>query len=151
VTTLHQTTQTEVVVPRTPKIDRYDGILLGLVTIGLLALLVAQGADLRRFSNAIGVAVFGLLIWRLVTTWSRLTVLEHALTMLLAASPLVAAMASLYLARVTTDLPPNPWLWLVVAHRAACLVLVVYWNRWLGRRVSPFRRTPAGDHDQRRP
>lgn len=132
-----------VTMPRTPKIDRYDGLLLACVTAGLLALVLAQGFDLRRFSNALGVAVFGLLIWRLVTTWARLTVLEHALTMLLAAAPFVAAMASLSLQARAEDLPTNPLLWLVVGHRAACLVLVVYWTRWLGRRHSPFKRIPA--------
>jgi hypothetical protein len=129
-------------VPRRPLLTRYDGILLGCVTVGLLALVVSQGADLRRFSNALGVAVFGLLLWRLISTWRDLTVLEHALAMLLATSPLVGAIASLYLQHATTSLPANPWLWLVTAHRGACLVLVVFWTRWLGRRHSPFRREP---------
>lgn len=127
---------------RRPHLD--TGLLLGVLTVGLLTLVVAQGYDLRRFSNALGVAVFGLLIWRLVTTWTRLTVLEHALTMLLAAAPFVAAIASVSLQHNAgaAPLPHNPFLWLVVLHRAACLVLVVFWTRWLGRRHSPFRRTP---------
>lgn len=129
-------------VPRRAPALRYDAILLGMVTVGLLSLVVAQGFELRRTSNALGVAVFGLLLWRLVSTWPQLTVLEHALTMLLATSPLVAAAASFYLLSTSSTLPPNPMLWVVVAHRAACLVLVVFWTRWLGRRHSPFRRTP---------
>lgn len=129
---------------RRPLLERYDAILLTLATVGLLSLVLAQGYDLRRFSNALGVAVFGLLLWRLVSTWPRLTVLEHALAMLLAASPLVAAVASIALQTYAADdaLPENPWLWLIVLHRAACLVLVVFWTRWLGRRHSPFRRQP---------
>lgn len=128
---------------RRPELERYDGWLLGVVSVLLLALVVGEGADLRRFSNALGVAVFGLILWRLVSTWPQLTVLEHALAMLLAASPLVGALASYSLIGRTDDLPSNPLLWLVVAHRAACIVLVVFWTRWLGRRHSPFRRVPS--------
>lgn len=124
-------------------LDRYDSVLLGVATCGLLALVVAQGADLRRFTSALGVAVFGLIVWRLVATWPQLTVLEHALALLLAASPLVSSLAQYALIAAEPDLSPNPWLWLVVAHRAACVVLVVFWNRWLGRRHSPFKRTAA--------
>lgn len=128
--------------PRRPLLSRYDGILLALVSVAMLALVVAQGFDLRRFSSATGVVVFGLLLWRLISTWPQLTVLEHALTMLLATSPLVAAAASFYLLAQAPQLPANPLLWLVVAHRAACVVLVVFWNSWLGRHHSPFRHGP---------
>lgn len=124
---------------------RGDGmaLLLTITTVALLSLVAVEGFELRRFSNALGVAVFGLLIWRLVSTWPQLTVLEHALTMLLATAPLVAAAASFYLLSATTVLPYNPWLWVIVAHRSACIVLVIFWNRWLGRRHSPFRTRPA--------
>ena len=123
---------------------RLDGPLLAVLTVGLLVLVVVEGADLRQFSSALGVAVFGLIVWRLVSTCPRLTVLEHALSMLLASSPLVSSLATYALLhRAGGGLPDNPWLWLVVAHRAACLVLVVFWNHWLGRRTSPFRRTPT--------
>lgn len=129
-------------VPRRAPALRYDALLLTIATVGLLGLVLAQGFELRRTSNALGVAVFGLLLWRLISTWPQLTVLEHALTMLLATSPLVAAAASFYLLSTDTPLPENPLLWLVVLHRAGCLVLVVFWTRWLGRRHSPFRRLP---------
>lgn len=123
-------------------LDRYDSVLIGVATCALLTLVVAQGADLRRFTSALGVAVFGLLVWRLVATWPQLTVLEHALAMLLAVSPLVSSLAQYALLVAEPDLVDNPWLWLVVAHRAACVILVVFWTRWLGRRHSPFRREP---------
>jgi hypothetical protein len=112
------------------------------VTAGLLVLVLSQGADLRRMSNALGVATFALLLWRLISTWTQLTVLEHALGALLATSPLVAAAASFYLLHASPDLPANPILWVVVLHRVACLVLVAFWTQWLGRRRSPFRRAP---------
>jgi FtsH-binding integral membrane protein len=130
--------------PRRPLIERYDGILLGIVAAGLLGLVLSQGADLRRFTNAFGVAVFGLLLWRLISTWLRLTVLEHALSLLLAGSLLAAAIAQhALIARADGTLPDNPWLWVVVAHRACCLILVVFWTRWLGRRHSPFRNSAS--------
>lgn len=125
---------------RRPIIDRYDGIVLAFVTVFLLSLVLTQGADLREFNAALGVAVFGLILWRLASTWDQLTVLEHALALLLATSPLVASAAQFYLTQQPGALPDNPLLWAVVAHRVCCLILVLFWTRWLGRRHSPFRR-----------
>jgi hypothetical protein len=129
---------------RRPLLTRYDTLLLVIAALAVTAIIVSQGRDLRTASTVLGVATFALLTWRLVSTWPELTVLEHALAGLLAASPLVGALAQANLVRVADGgLPPNPWLWLVIAHRAACIVLVVFWTRWLGRRHSPFRRGPV--------
>lgn len=129
---------------RRPLLDRYDGIVLTFVTLFLLSLILTQGADLRRFNAALGVAVFGLILWRLVSTWDQLTVLEHALSLLLATSPLVASAAQFYLSQQPGTLPENPLLWIVVAHRVCCLILVLFWTRWIGRRHSPFRCATPG-------
>lgn len=129
---------------RRPLLSRYDVGLLGTTAVVVTFIIVAQGADLRYASTVLGVTVFALLMWRLVATWPETTVLEHALTLLLALSPLVYAVAQVALIHAADldghPLPANPWLWLVIAHRCACVVLVVFWNRWLGRRHSPFRR-----------
>lgn len=128
---------------RRPDLDSTSAFVLGMACALGVWLAFVSGAGLRETSSVLGIVVFGLLVWRLVSTWSELTVLEHALTVLLAASPLVATAAQAYLVAQAPDLPANPVLWLVVAHRAACLVLVVFWTRWLGRRTSPFRREPG--------
>ena len=126
---------------RAPILNRYDVVLLGTSALLVTLVLITQHADLRLASTVLGVTVFGLLMWRMVSTWDQTSVLEHALTILLAMSPLVAAFAQTALVQAAgPSLPDNPWLWLVIAHRCACLVLVVFWTRWLGRRHSPFRR-----------
>lgn len=126
---------------RRPLLTRYDALLLTVAALFVTVVLVAYGRDLRTVSAILGVATFALLTWRLVSTWPDLTVLEHALATLLALSPLVGALAQANLIRVTdTGLPSNPWLWTVIAHRAGCIIAVVFWTRWLGRRHSPFRR-----------
>ena len=101
----------------------------------------SDGFDLRRFSNALGVTVFALLIWRTVGSWARLTDLERVLALLLAISPLVSALASVSLQRRAGGvLPDNPWLWGVLAHRVLCLGVVVHWDRLLGRRQGMANR-----------
>lgn len=131
---------------RAPIVTRYDAALLGLAAVLVTAIIFTQGRDLRTASTVLGVTVFGLLMWRLVATWPDTTVLERALTILLAFAPLVTAVAQVSLRHAAdvdgSALPPNPWLWLVIAHRCACVVLVVFWTRWLGRRHSPFQRGP---------
>jgi len=126
--------------PRTEPVMLRDrnlsGALLVIASVALLTLVVIDGADLRRFSTALGVAVFALLVWRTVGSWHRLTDMERVLALLLAFSPLVAALASLSLtARAGGTLPPNPWLWGILAHRAACLVVVAFWDKIMGRRT----------------
>ena len=132
---------------RRPLLTRYDTVLLGTSAALVTAILVTQHADLRLASMVLGVAVFALLMWRLVSTWDQTTVLEHALAILLALSPLVAAVVQAALVHEAGgSLPDNPWIWLWIAHRCGCVVLVVFWTRWLGRRHSPFRR---GDDTRR--
>lgn len=127
--------------PRRPLVTRGDVLIYMVTATAVAVVLLAEGNDLRTLTSVLGVAAFGLLVWRLVSSWPELTVLEHALAMLLALSPLVSALAQTSLIRAAGDtLPDNPWLWLVVAHRCACLVAVVWWRRWLGRRTSPLRR-----------
>lgn len=111
-----------------------SGALLILASVGLLSLVVIRGADLRGISTALGVTVFALLIWRTVGSWHRLTDLERCLALLLATSPLVAAVTDLSLAAHTTHLPDDPWLWTVLSHRAICLLVIAFWDRLLGRR-----------------
>jgi hypothetical protein len=121
------------------------GFVLGLVTTLALWLVIWTEADLRRFSNALGVAVFGLILWRVAATWDLLTRLERVLSVLLALSPLVSAMASFALSS-KADLPGNGWLWLVVAHRGACVVMVIWWGVWLreSRGTMVGRTLPKG-------
>lgn len=132
---------------RRPEVTRYDVVMYSITIFALALVTFSEGGfELRRFTNALGVAAFGLILWRLVSTWDRLTVLEHALTMLLAVGPLVSALASIGIqSNPAAVLPHNPWLWAVIVHRVACLVLVVWWSRWLGRKHSPFRSSAAVD------
>jgi hypothetical protein len=108
----------------------------------LLVLVVATGADLRRFANALGVAVFGLLIWRVASTWDLLSPAERTLALLLATGPLAAAAAGLVLVARATELPPNPAIWAVIAHRVLCLAAVVFWPHWIHGRARIASRPP---------
>lgn len=119
-----------------PTSSLVHSVLATLVTLVILGTVLAQGADLRRLSAALGVAVFALLIWRTVSTWEVLTLLERYLAIALALSPLLAAIAQQALVMSAPDgsLPDNPWLWALVAHRIGCIVIVMMWPYLLGRR-----------------
>lgn len=124
-----------------PTTSRVHSALVGVATVLLLGLVVAQGADLRRFSAALGVAVFALLTWRIVSTWGVLTPLERYLAGGLATAPLLSAIAQQALVQASGGaLPNNPWLWVLIAHRAGCVLIVVLWSHFLGRRLQRGQR-----------
>lgn len=125
-----------------PTSSRLHSVLVGLSTVLLLGLVVvAQGTDLRRFSAALGVAAFALLTWRAVSTWTILTPLERYLAGGLATAPLLSAIAQQSLVAATDgQLPDNPWLWALIAHRAGCILVVVFWSHLLGRRLQRQQR-----------
>lgn len=105
-------------------------VLVGVAAVGM-ALVLVTDADLRRVANALSVAVFGLLWWRLISTWDVLTRLEKVTIGLFAFGPLTSSLASLTL-MARMDLPYNPWVWLVVVHRVAVVVVILAWP-WLLR------------------
>lgn len=94
--------------------------------------------SLRLLVAIAGVVAAGLLCWRLLATWLDSTVLVHVLGLLLIASVLVGALAT-HVNRLN-DAPPNPVLWLILAHRVACIVVAIMWATWHGRTDPPYRR-----------
>lgn len=135
---------------RRPIVTTADLVVFAISGVMVLLAMVATGFDHRAANNALSVLVIALLCYRLMSTWHELTVLEHALVFLAIGGPLAGSVASLGLSSVTTvALPENPWLWLVTFHRIGCIILAVWWRRWLGRRHSPFRRTTGETSESR--
>lgn len=102
---------------------------------------------LRYIQSLIGMVAFAALLYRLIYSWPRLTVLEHALTMLLLGSLLIAALASLRVASFGQTVP-NEVLFPAIILRIGCLVLAVKWESWMGRRHSPFKRVAPAHRGQ---
>lgn len=93
---------------------------------------------LRMLTAMVGVLAAGLLTWRLLACWLDTTVLVHVLGGLLIASVVIGAVATSVNAH--NSAPANPTLWLLLAHRLACVVVAVMWPRWLNRTTAPYRR-----------
>lgn len=125
--------------PRKPLLNSSDWVVFVLAAAILAMILIATGFEHRAANNGLSVVVVTLIAYRLVQTWTELTVLEHAMSLLLIFGPITASAASLSLLASTSTLPSNPWLWGITLHRLGMVALAVWWRRWHGRRHSAFR------------
>lgn len=121
-------------------------IVLTLLLAIALVVAAERGVDPRLLSVLTGTAALGGLSFRLISTWTELPVLVHALGLLLIALLLVGALGQLQLAGSLPGAPsvgPTPLtlaVWPGIAVRASCVVLAVFWPQWIDRRESPLRR-----------
>ena len=107
-----------------------------------VAVMVVSGAladlDLRGWSALMGSICFALLLFRAITTWSRMETLARALAIALITQMSVAVISQLLLIQAIKDVPVAPQnpvgLTLVIIHRVGILVLATFWETWLVRR-----------------
>lgn len=135
---------------RTPVIPDLN-LRFGLLLLGLLAaILVAAQTDIdpRLLSTLAGAGALGGLTYRLISTWSETPVLVHVLALALIGLLLNGVIGQLQLNGVGPGALPQPApltssVWTGIALRVACIVIAVFWPKWIDRRHSPFRRTPS--------
>lgn len=79
----------------------------------------------RVVTGSAGVVAFGLLTWRLVTSWLALPPPARMLGVLLAASVLIGALFTVQLAQMHSPFVPAGWL--VLVHRLTVIGVCVFW------------------------
>jgi len=133
-------------VERTPVMPHLNLRFTTLVVALLVVLAVVSQTDVdpRLVSSLVGAVALGGLLYRLISTWDETPVLVHVLSLALAALLLVGAVAQLQLGgfgpgAVRGPVPITAGTWPGIVVRTGCIVIVVFWPRWIERRRSPFR------------
>lgn len=102
------------------------------------------GVDPRLLSALTGSAALGGITYRLFSTWDDCPVLVHVLALAIIGLLLVGAIGQLQLGghgpgRFDRPVPLTIAVWPGIILRVACVVIAVFWPKWVERRHSPFR------------
>lgn len=104
-------------------------------TIAMFGLVIQADDTPRAINAAAGMLACLLLLFQLVRYWPETPTLVHALGILLIASVMLGAAATSV--NAMRDAPANPILWVVLAHRLACVVVALAWSHLA---TAPYRR-----------
>lgn len=99
----------------------------------------------REWSSVLSIFCIAGMLWRSIPYWTRMTLLEQALTGITAMLLLVSVVGSLHLDRLNA--PPSGVLPYSIGVKVALLFVIWKWPKWVGK--IRLRSLDVGDHEPR--